>query len=123
MIKGLDVFCGAGGSSAGAAKAGISMVAAIDKCPIATATYSANFECATVLTSAAEKVKIATLKRSIGQIDVLLASPECTNHTCAKGSAPRNEQSRATAMELVRYAEGLKPRWFVMENVIQMRPW
>ena len=62
-------------------------------------------------------------KERVGPIDLLLASPECRNHTCAKGSAPRNEASRATAMQLVRYARLLRPRWLVLENVVYMRPW
>jgi len=56
-------------------------------------------------------------------VDLLLASPECTNHTCAKGSAPRSEESRATAMSAVEYARTFSPRWLVMENVVHMRPW
>ena len=62
-------------------------------------------------------------KERIGPIDLLLASPECRNHTCAKGSAPRDEASRATAMQVVRYARLLRPRWLVLENVVYMRPW
>src|SRR5690606_34286623 len=52
-----------------------------------------------------------------------LASPECTNHTCAKGSAPRSEESRATALYAVQYAKAFRPRWLVLENVVHMRPW
>ncbi len=64
-----------------------------------------------------------SFRERVGQIDLLLASPECRNHTCAKGSAPRDEASRATAMQVVRYARLLRPRWLVLENVVYMRPW
>lgn len=123
MIRGLDIFCGAGGSSVGAQVAGVTMVGAIDMSPIATSTYQENFATARVITKRLEDVALPTLKRSLGGIDILLSSPECTNHTCAKGSAPRDEESRATAMHVVEYARVFRPRWFVLENVVHMRPW
>jgi len=123
VLRGLDLFCGAGGSSAGARAAGFEMVAAIDKCPIATATYKANFPRAETITSLLEEVDVARLKQRLGDIDLLLASPECTNHTCARGSAPRDEASRATAMHVIAYARAFSPRWLVLENVVHMRPW
>jgi DNA (cytosine-5)-methyltransferase 1 len=122
-LRGLDIFCGAGGSSTGARLAGIDVVAAIDMDPIATGTYKKNFPDAEVITNRLELVDPFSLRQSIGPIDVLLASPECTNHTCAKGAAPRSEESRATAMEVVRFATAFKPRWLVLENVVHMRPW
>ena len=122
-IRGVDIFCGAGGSSAGARAAGVEIVAGVDMCPTATATFAANFPAAHVVTSRLEDLPMEVFKERVGPIDLLLASPECRNHTCAKGSAPRNEASRATAMQLVRYARLLRPRWLVLENVVYMRPW
>ena len=123
MTRGLDIFSGAGGSSAGARAAGVEVVAGVDMCSTAAETFAANFPEALVMTSRLEDVCLDSLKRETGEIDILLASPECTNHTCAKGGAPRDEASRATAMLVVEYARVLRPRWFVLENVIQMRPW
>ena len=42
-MRGLDIFCGAGGGSAGAKAAGVEMVGAVDMCAIANRTYSHNF--------------------------------------------------------------------------------
>jgi DNA (cytosine-5)-methyltransferase 1 len=123
LIRGLDIFCGAGGSSAGAQAAGVTMVGAIDMSPTATSTYQENFCETRVITKRLEDVALPALKRSLGNIDILLSSPECTNHTCAKGGAPRDEASRATAMYVVQYARVFRPRWFVLENVVHMRPW
>lgn len=92
-------------------------------CPVATATFAANFPDAHVITSRLEDLNLDILKKRIGEIDILLASPECTNHTCAKGGAPRSEQSRATAMLVVEYARKFLPRWLILENVVHMRPW
>ena len=123
MPRALDLFCGAGGSSAGASAAGFEIAGGLDMWPIATATFQANFPEAHVVTSRLEDVQLSDLKTHVGEIDLLLASPECTSHTCAKGSAPRSEASRATALHVVDYARFFKPRWIVLENVVHMRPW
>ena len=99
------------------------MVAGADMCATATATYAANFPDAHVVTSRLEDIDIDSFKERVGEIDIVLASPECRNHTCAKGSAPRDESSRATAMRVIDYARALGSRWLVLENVIYMRPW
>lgn len=122
-MRGLDIFSGLGGSSVGARDAGVEMIGAVDMCPVATQSYSANFPTTQVMTSRLEDIDLSRLRKRIGSIDILLASPECTNHSCAKGAAPRDETSRATAMHVVRYAEVFKPRWLVLENVVHMRPW
>jgi DNA (cytosine-5)-methyltransferase 1 len=122
-IRTLDLFAGVGGSSEGARKAGARIVAAIDAWPLATEAFRDNFPSARVITKRLEKVQVNVLRSQIGKIDLLLASPECTNHTCAKGSAKRSEASRETALEVLRFARAFKPRWIVIENVTQMRQW
>lgn len=122
-MRTLDLFCGAGLSSAGARAAGAEVAGAVDLCPIATETYKENFPASAVVTKRLEDVSPSRLRDKIGDIDMLLASPECTNHTCAKGSAPRSESSRATAMQVLRFARVFQPRWVVMENVVHMKPW
>jgi DNA (cytosine-5)-methyltransferase 1 len=117
------LFCGAGLGSAGARAAGALIVGGVDLNGTATETYKRNFPDAVVVNRRLEDVRLHDLRKKIGPIDLLLASPECTNHTCAKGSAPRSEESRATAMQTLRYARSFKPRWIVMENVVHMRPW
>jgi DNA (cytosine-5)-methyltransferase 1 len=119
----LDLFCGAGGSSTGARAAGFEIAGALDMWHVATETFRANFPAAHVVTDRLENVPLTALKRRIRDIDLLLASPECTSHTCAKGSAPRSEASRETALHVVAYAKAFRPRWLVLENVVHMRPW
>ena len=122
-VRALDMFCGAGGSSVGAAAAGVEIVSGIDACPVATETYEANFPRAEVIQDRLECIDLSDLKRRVGRIDLLLASPECRNHTCARGGAPRDEASRETALLTIEYARAFEPRWLVLENVIHMRPW
>lgn len=123
MINALDIFSGGGGSSYGARDAGAEIVCGIDMCNIASRTFQENFDSAIVIDRRLEEIRLNRLRDRIGDIDLLLASPECTNHTCAKGSAPKSEKSRATAMQVLRFARAFQPRWIVMENVIHMRPW
>jgi DNA (cytosine-5)-methyltransferase 1 len=70
-----------------------------------------------------EDIDLDQLKKKLGPIDLIIASPECTSHTCAKGNAPRSETSRRTAFQVVRFARAFKPRWLVVENVVHMRTW
>lgn len=122
-LKVLDLFCGGGGSSFGARAADAEIICGIDRWDVATKTFKSNFPSAVVKTSKLEDVNPYELLEEIGNIDVLMASPECTNHTCAKGSAPRSEESRATALQTVRFAQAFRPQSIIMENVVHMRPW
>jgi DNA (cytosine-5)-methyltransferase 1 len=45
------------------------------------------------------------------------ASPDCTNHSKAKGGLPRNADSRTLAEELYRYIEAVDPCYLFVENV------
>jgi DNA (cytosine-5)-methyltransferase 1 len=122
-MRTLDIFCGGGGSSYGARRAGAEILCGVDLCATATVTYAENFPKAKIVTARLESINPRKLRDSIGDIDLLLASPECTNHTCAKGAAPRSEKSRATALQALRFAKEFRPRWVILENVVHMRPW
>ena len=118
-----DMFCGGGGSSRGAVMAGAVPVAGLDKWNLATETYQLNFPKATVYRMKASSLSPQRVKDDVGPINLLLASPECTSHSIAKGNAPRCEKSRATAFEVIRFAKVLEPRWIVVENVEHMQKW
>lgn len=123
-LRTLDLFCGGGGSSLGACAAGAEIVCGVDGWDIASQTYKANFPNAEALnTTLGETSSPADLGVDLGDIDLILASPECTNHTCAKGSAPRDEDSKRTARYLLNFARALSPRWMVLENVVHMKNW
>ena len=122
-LKAFDLFCGVGGSSRGATMAGVEVLGAVDMWDLAMATYLDNFPQTKFYNGRCESLHPASIQKEIGAIDLLLASPECTSHTCAKGSSPRSEKSRATAFEVLRYARVFKPRWIIVENVVHMRSW
>lgn len=123
MIRTFDMFCGGGGSSYGARLAGTEIVGGIDSWPLATEIFADNFPEACVFNGRVEDYKPEMIAGSVGPIDLLLASPECTSHSCARGGRPRLDASRNTAFQVVRYARAMKPRWLVIENVIHMRSW
>ena len=122
-IRTLDLFSGGGGSSYGARAAGAEIVCGVDAWEGATAAYAANFPTARAITRNLTPDTRARDLGDIGKIDLLLASPECTNHTCARGSRERDEGSRDTARYVLNFVQDLRPRWVVIENVIQMRSW
>ena len=122
-IRTLDVFCGGGGSSWGARAAGVEIVGGIDAWDIATKTYATNFGEDTGIHRTLVEAGRLPVVDQLGSIDLILASPECRSHTCARGSGERDENSRRTAHYVLRFARKLKPRWIVIENVVHMRNW
>jgi DNA (cytosine-5)-methyltransferase 1 len=122
-IRAIDLFAGIGGSSCGAKAAGVTIKAAVDCWSLARNVYKENFSDVRFIESKCEDVDVESLKKKVGRIDLIIASPECTSHTCAKGSAPRSETSRRTAYQIVRFAEVFKPRWIIVENVVHMKTW
>lgn len=122
-MRTLDLFCGAGGSSYGARLAGAEIVAAFDNWQPAVDTYNANFGEGKARLADIFEVKPEDHVSKIGEVDLILASPECTNHSKAKGKGDRCERSRETALEVVRFAKVFMPQWIVIENVVEMQQW
>lgn len=118
----VDLYCGGGLGARGAVNAGMAPLVAVDLWDIACKTYKANFPSATVLNRRIEEIDPLDHAKP-GTVDLLIASPECTNHSVAKGAAPRNEKSRETALHTVQWIASLQPRWFVIENVKEMKSW
>lgn len=122
-IRAIDLFCEAGGSSTGARNAGVGIVAGFDMWQPAAYTFRANFPEARIFDDDIRTLDPSGIRREIGDIDLILASPECTNHSVAKGSAERDEESRMTAFQVLRFAKEFKPEWIVLENVTEMAQW
>jgi DNA (cytosine-5)-methyltransferase 1 len=127
-----DLFCGAGGSSLGAQYAGAELVMAANHWQTAIDVHQAHFpdaghDCADI--SQADP-------RRYPATDILLASPECTNHSQARGISrkrqdptlwdapdPSAERSRATMWDVVRFAEQMNYKAIVVENVTEATKW
>ena len=119
----IDLFCGAGGSSWGARNAGVEIVAGFDMWDLAGEVYKDNFPGAKFYEGRLEESDPSAIKQELGEVDIILASPECTNHSVARAGKDPDEASRATAWQVTEYAKALEPRWIVVENVGAMRNW
>lgn len=122
-----DLFCGAGGTSSGAVEAVESIgrkaeVTAVNHWPVAIATHTVNHPGSRHLCTGIDSINPRELFGE-GELDMLWASPECTHHSIARGGKPINDQSRATAWCVVRWAEALRPPIILIENVPEFETW
>lgn len=131
-----DMFCGAGGSSIGAvAVDGVRLRMGLNHWDRAIETHATNFpdadhDCTDIS---------ATNPRRYPRTDILIASPECTNHSLAKGAKrkglsqydafvaqtddPTAERSRATMWDVPRFAEHHRYDAVIVENVVDAKHW
>lgn len=103
--------------------AGVEIVAGFDKWELAGDVYKDNFLKAKFYPGKLQNAKLRELKREIGKIDLILASPECTSHSVARGNRTRHKRSMQLAFQVTRFAKAFKPRWILIENVVQMKRW
>lgn len=126
IIHAADLFCGAGGSSTGLLRVARSMgidvqLTAVNHWPTAVETHSQNHPGARHVCANIDSID--PRKITGGKLDLLWASPECTHHSTARGGKPINDQSRATAWCVTRWAEALRPKWVIVENVPEFKTW
>lgn len=122
-----DLFCGAGGTSTGALDAARALgyapkLTAVNHWTRAVETHSANHPDARHLCASVDSLNPRHLFPD-GRLDVLWASPECTHHSRARGGKPMQDQSRATAWCVTRWAEALLPGIVMVENVPEFEEW
>jgi DNA (cytosine-5)-methyltransferase 1 len=129
-----DLFCGAGGSSTGAVSVpGVQVRLAANHWDLAIETHNANHPDTDHLQADISQ----TDPRYVPRTDMLWASPECTNHSRAKGRKVHQqpdlfgevlpdeaaERSRATMWDVVRFTEVHEYRAILVENVVEVVDW
>jgi DNA (cytosine-5)-methyltransferase 1 len=57
------------------------------------------------------------------KVDAFWMSPDCTSHSRAKGSAPRDNKRRGLAMVGIDWAREVRPRVIFLENVAEFLKW
>jgi len=130
-----DLFCGAGGSSTGAvAVPGVRVRIASNHWDLAVETHNTNHPDADHLCADLSAVD----PRRFPRTDLLWASPECTNHSVAKGRKRADaqpdlfgdvlpdaaaERSRATMWDVPRFAEAHRYQAVIVENVVDAWHW
>lgn len=125
-LRAIDLFAGAGGTSTGLALAAGELGAGLDLAAVnhwetAVETHAANHPNARHYCAAIDSLDPRRVAG--GRVDLLVASPECTHHSNARGGKPINDQSRASAWCVVRWAEALQPRFVLIENVREFATW
>lgn len=135
MITLTDLFCGAGGSSTGAIQIpGVSVRIASNHWDLAVETHNTNHPDADHLCADLSQIS----PRYFPRTDILWASPECTNHSVARGKKRENDQpdlfgdvlpdesaerSRATMWDVPRFAEHHLYDAVIVENVVDAFHW
>ncbi|MEG9248038.1 DNA cytosine methyltransferase [Arthrobacter sp. Soc17.1.1.1] len=135
MLTLTDMFCGAGGSSTGATEVpGVTVKSAMNHWQLAIDTHNSNHQDAAHLCADVSQVD----PRYVASSDILWASPECTNHSVAKGKKRGTNQpdlfgdslpdeaadrSRATMWDVPRFAEHHGYKIIITENVVDAAKW
>ncbi len=112
-----DLFCGAGGTSSGLIEAALELdfeveLVAINHWPVAIATHSANYPWAKHICARVEEIRPRDVVPR-GRLHLLVASPECTFHSVARGGRPIEDQKRVPAWGVIQWAQEL-----YVENII-----
>lgn len=127
LVTASDLFCGAGGSSTGLVHAATALgmrlqLLAINHWDIAVQTHKLNHPWAEHLCADLSQVDPSKVVPS-GKLDILIASPECTHHSNARGGKPCSDQSRASAWHVLHWAERLRIDRILIENVREFQNW
>ena len=131
----IDLFAGAGGFSLGIEQAGFDVLVAVEHDPVHAATYAFNFPltevlCADALTVTSQVIKEAAYRAYEthhpcsgrewkGQIDLVFGGPPCQGFSLM-GKRQLNDDRNSLVFQFYRLVKELRPRYFVMENVLGM---
>lgn len=123
----VDMFCGGGGESTGLIEAAHDYnfdvnMSAINHWERAIETHSKNYPFAEHRCENVQHIEPQTLKAS-KNTDLMWASPGCQHFSTARGGKPRSEDMRSPAWEVLRFAEELRPKRIIIENVPEFRTW
>ncbi|NPD67257.1 DNA cytosine methyltransferase [Lichenicola cladoniae] len=116
------LFAGRGGACDGLEEAGCPVHVANNHNPVALAAHAAVhphtkhvkgdiFDVDPIQATGGRRVKI------------LWASPDCRDHSVAKGGAPRSARVRSLPWQVLRWMGKMRPTVLMMENVREIRGW
>ncbi len=123
----VDLFCGAGGASAGLVEAAMELgleieLIAINHWPDAIRTHSANYPWARHICARVDQVRPRDVV-SGGRVHLMIAGPECTHHSNARGGRPIDDQKRVPAWGILPWLADLYVDNLIIENVPEFRSW
>ena len=116
-LIGVDLFCGAGGLSAGATAAGVKIAVAVESDPHAAATYRANHPGVQVmqqdLRTLPDLAPVDTLEPT-----VVFGGPPCQGFSIAnQRTRGLNNPSNLLWAHFIRHVRSIRPEFVVFENV------
>lgn len=126
-VRAVDLFCGAGGISTGLALACESLdreveLVAVNHWTTAIETHQQNHPWAEHRDAKVEELHPPDVAPP-GEVDILVAAPECTHFSNARGGKPVDEQKRASPWHVVDWAQKVRPTNILLENVPELESW
>lgn len=121
-LQAADLFCGAGGTTTGAERAGMRVVLAVNHWRTAILSHQHNHPHTRHICARIEHID-ARNDSTLPKVDVILASPECTYHSNARGGRPIKDQHRQQPFALLDWLDAQRPSDLVVENVREFRDW
>lgn len=120
----VDLFCGAGGESQGIhwALGDNIKLFAVNHWERACETHAKNFPADECVCQDIQTVIPTNLIRD-RQVELMWASPECTNFSVARGGRPMDDQSRCTPFDILRWLTMLDVKRLIVENVKEFVTW
>ena len=123
----VDLFCGGGGLSTAAAEACEDLNRGVDLYAVnhwtkAIETHERNHPWATHMNAKVEELHPPNVVEP-GRVDLLIAAPECTHFSTARGGKPVTEQQRASPMHVLDWVHKLQPTSLLLENVPEFKSW
>ena len=114
----VDLFCGVGGLSLGAARAGFTVKGAVDTDPKAISAHGRNFPSTTHIKSDIAELTGQSIKRRLGlkKIDGVIGSPPCQGFSSI-GKGDRHDVRNALFVDFFRIVSEALPKFFLVENV------
>lgn len=112
-VRAATIFSGGGGSEIGLQSAGFEIAWAIEKEANIASVHSINFPKCRTLIADARNVNPEDLE----PVDWLHASPPCQQFSSARRNTTKLSPERDAGIEIVRFAEALKPGFISIENV------
>ncbi|MHC1753657.1 DNA N-6-adenine-methyltransferase [Humidesulfovibrio sp.] len=118
-----ELFAGGGGASTGIAMAlGRSPDGVLDISKLALAMHKANHPNSEHVCADIYKLQPQAVTKG-GRINLIWTSPECTNHSVARGGGRRDAKSRDMAWAVYKWILETRPTVVILENVPGFRDW
>lgn len=127
VVRAVDLFCGAGGLSAGLAETCLRLdketeISAVNHWDKAIESHRKNYPEAEHYQKKIDEIDPQEVV-PCGRVKLLTAGPECTHFSIARGSKPVKEQPRSTPWDILEWLQKLYVDNFIIENVPEFRSW